>query len=97
MQIDTHTIANLARISLTEDEHVSFSKDIQAILSFIDTIQSLTVATQDPTKHSIGMAPLGTVRIDQHLVRPEEYGGEELVQQAPVYDTNFIKVKKILN
>lgn len=97
MLIDTHNIANLARISLTEDEHVSYGKDIESILSFIDTIQSLSVTSTDVTGHSLGMAPVGVTREDIEISRLGEYSQTEIVSQAPVHDQNFIKVKKILS
>lgn len=96
MLIDTHNIANLARISLTEDEHVSYNTDIQSILSFIDTIQSLSVSASDTAKHSLGKAPVGTVRLDKEMSRSGENTPIELVAQAPASEHNYVKVKKIL-
>lgn len=97
MRIDTHNIANLARISLTEDEHVSYNTDIESILSFIDTIQSLSVSSSDGEKHSVGMAPVGTSRVDTVMLHEGEYSPVEIVAQAPTHQDNAIKVKKILN
>ena len=96
MLINTHNIANLARISLTEDEHVSYNKDIQSILAFIDTIQSLSVVATDSTKHSLGLAPIDVTRIDQEVLRSGEKTPVEIVAQAPASENNYIKVKKIL-
>jgi aspartyl/glutamyl-tRNA(Asn/Gln) amidotransferase C subunit len=95
MLIHTHNIANLARISLTEDEHVSFNKDIESILSFIDIIQSLSVSKQDH-EHNTGMAPVGVVRLDSEVIRVEEYTSTQIVSQAPASLNNSVKVKKIL-
>lgn len=96
MRIDTHHIANLARISLTEDEHVSYNKDIESILSFIDTIQSLSISSSDEKKHSVGMAPVDVVRQDQVVYRKGENTPAEIVSQSPSHEDNAIKVKKIL-
>jgi aspartyl/glutamyl-tRNA(Asn/Gln) amidotransferase C subunit len=96
MRIDTHNIANLARISLTEYEHVSYGKDIESILTFIDTIQSLSVLSSDTESHSIGMAPIDVVRQDQVVSRASEYAPVEIVSQAPSHEGNAVKVKKIL-
>ncbi len=95
MLIHTHNIANLARISLTEDEHVSFTQDIESILSFIDTIQALSVSKHDH-EHSLGMAPVGVVRVDEVVRRDGEYKAEEIVAQAPAFENNSVKVKQIL-
>jgi aspartyl/glutamyl-tRNA(Asn/Gln) amidotransferase C subunit len=95
MLIDTHNIANLARISLSEDEHISYSKDIQSILSFIDTIQSLSVSSVEDT-HSLGMAPVGVVRVDKEVLRSQEKNPVDIVMQAPVSEDNYVKVRKIL-
>jgi len=97
MRIDTHNIANLARISLTEDEHVSYNTDIESILSFIDTIQSLSVSSSDETTHSVGLAPVGVSRADVVTAREGEYAPTEIVAQAPNSEDNAVKVKKILN
>lgn len=97
MLIDTHAIANLARISLTEDEHVSFSKDIESILSFIHTIQSLSVSSEKRQSQSEGFAPVGITRLDQEVIRSGQATATEIVEQAPTHEHNFIKVKKILN
>jgi aspartyl/glutamyl-tRNA(Asn/Gln) amidotransferase C subunit len=96
MPIDTHNIANLARISLTEDEHVSYTKDIQSILSFIDTIQSLSVTRTDAEKHSLGFAPIDVIRVDTEVLRPEEKSPVDIIMQAPASENNYVKVKKII-
>lgn len=96
MLINTHNIANLARISLTEDEHVSFTKDIESILSFIDNIQSLSVSTKD-YEHNLGMAPVGVVRNDMEIIREGEFSTTQIIDQSPDSENNFVKVKKIIN
>lgn len=96
MLINTHDVAGLARISLTEDEHTKYGKDIESILTFIDTIQTLTVA-EDNATHSIGMAPVGVLRIDQEVRRDGEFTASEIAEQAPEHGNGYVKVKKILN
>ncbi len=96
MLINTHDVAGLARISLTEDEHAKYSKDIESILTFIDTIQTLSVA-DDNAEHSIGMAPVGVLRIDEEVIRESEYSASHIVTQAPESGNGYVKVKKILN
>lgn len=96
MLIQTHDIAELARISLTEDEHATFAKDIESILTFIDTIQTLTVA-EDTVSHSIGMAPVGVLRVDTEVRRDGEFSPLQIVAQAPETGSGYVKVKKILN
>lgn len=96
MLINTHDVASLARISLTEEEHTAYAKDIESILAFIDTIQSLTVA-EEGVSASLGMAPVGGVREDVVVLRNEEYSASEIVGQAPEAGNGYVKVKKILN
>lgn len=96
MLIHTHDIANLARISLTEEEHIKYGKDIESILSFIDTIQTLTVAENDASQ-SVGMAPVGVLRADEVVIRSDEYDASQIVAQAPEHGNGYVKVKKILN
>ncbi len=96
MLINTHDLANLARISLTDAEHIQYGRDIESILAFIDTIQSLSVES-NTTTHSEGMPPVGVVRIDEAHVREGEFVASEIVAQAPENGSGFVKVKKILN
>ncbi|NTU71698.1 MAG: Asp-tRNA(Asn)/Glu-tRNA(Gln) amidotransferase subunit GatC [Coriobacteriia bacterium] len=46
-------VAMLARLALTDDEVVSLQGDLNSILSHIDTIQQLDLASVAPTAHAI--------------------------------------------
>jgi aspartyl/glutamyl-tRNA(Asn/Gln) amidotransferase C subunit len=96
MLINTHDLANLARISLTEEEHTAYAKDIESILQFIDTIQSLSI-TNTGALQSTGMAPVDVVREDRDMRLDGQFSAAEIVAEAPETEVGFIKVKKILN
>ena len=96
MLINTRDISNLARISLTDAEHLLYGQDISSILEFIDTIKSLSLG-EDFGFQSTGMAPIDVTRLDVSVSRSEEYASSDIAAQAPSVNGNFIKVKKILN
>lgn len=91
---ETQNLALLARLMLTEQEHVAFKKDIESILGFIDTIQD--VAAANTPLQQVGFAPVGGVRVDVITEVPESASAQAIVEQSPAHADNFIKVKKII-
>jgi aspartyl/glutamyl-tRNA(Asn/Gln) amidotransferase C subunit len=93
MHIDTHHIAKLARISLTENEHVAFTQYIGNIVYFIDTIESVAVSQKKVTD----LHPDNTVREDVAVIKNNNYASIEVLEQSPIHRDNYVQVKKILN
>lgn len=91
---ETRELGLLARLKLTDEEHVVFKKDIESILGFIDTIQDVSEAHTNLEQS--GFAPLGGMRADVVTTVSSASSAEEIVEQAPTHANNFIKVKKIL-
>lgn len=90
---ETKSLANLARLSLTDKEHAEYKKDIENILGFIDTIKDVT--TKDTELTQVGFAPVGVSREDS--VMPIDSAlPKKLVNQSPKNANNSIKVKKII-
>jgi aspartyl/glutamyl-tRNA(Asn/Gln) amidotransferase C subunit len=90
---ETKNLAMLARLGLTDAEHVSFKKDIESILGFIDTIQDVSANTP---LQQVGFAPIGGVRDDAIVPVEGSFSAQEIVSQSPSHADNAVKVKKIL-
>jgi aspartyl-tRNA(Asn)/glutamyl-tRNA(Gln) amidotransferase subunit C len=88
-------LADLARLSITEEEVAFYQKDIEAILGFIDTIQEVSVSEGGLT--SEGFAPVGYIRTDEVYTVPGGVSASVLIHAAPLHTDNAVKVKKILN
>lgn len=90
---DIKNIANLARISLTQDEVTGFTKDIQSIVGFIDMVNDTQVS--DDLLKQEGFAPLNKIRQDKDM-KTDYMTPQDIVEQAPNHQDNAVKVKKII-
>lgn len=52
-QIDVAYIANLARITLTEEETAAFSQDLDKVLAYVAKLESYDVTDIDPMNHPL--------------------------------------------
>ena len=86
-------LADLARVALSDEDVATLQKDITSILSYVDTIQK--VSLPEIPSSSAYLAIENVMREDAN---PHESGvyTEELLSQAPRRQGNYIKVKKIL-
>lgn len=86
-------LARLARIAITDEEAAALQPGINDIIGYVGAINELT-AEHDITKK------VGPVH---NVLRPDEQTNEagahteDLLQEAPVRDGRYVKVKKILN
>ncbi len=86
-------LAELARLALTDEEVAKMQKDIESILSYVGTIQQVTLsASDDPSPH---LALENVMREDDEPEAGNTYT-EDLLNQAPRREGRFVKVKKIL-
>lgn len=92
-QSDITNLANLSRISLTEDETSKFTKDLQSIVSMIDVVNNTEVS--DDLLKQDGFAPIDTIREDKKK-EADYMTPQEIVAGAPSHQDNSIKVKKII-
>jgi aspartyl-tRNA(Asn)/glutamyl-tRNA(Gln) amidotransferase subunit C len=86
--IDVQKLADLARLSVPEDEQKSLTKDLDAILGFIDQIQS-----RDASVVSVTPDKLNVFRED--IIAPVS-SAYDLVEAAPSHQDRFVKVPKII-
>ena len=87
---DVATLAHLSRIEMTEAEQAELLHDMQAILGYIEQIESLpiTIHTAEPMLHNV-------MRED---VAPHASGvyTDALISAAPASEAGFVKVTQTL-
>lgn len=87
---DVEHVAKLARLELTEDEKVKFSKQLGDILKYMDQLNEVNTTGVEPMNHPIDFS--NVLRDD---VVSYELSREELMANAPEVEQDFFKVPKI--
>lgn len=85
-------LAALARLRLSDAEVDKFTTEIEAILGYVEQLQTVDLEGLDPTYQVTGLT---------NVMRPDdiiEYGisPEELLKNAPATENGHIKVKRML-
>lgn len=89
---DVLKLAQLSRLHLTDEEIERFQKEIEAILGYVEQLQSVDVSLE-PTYQVTGL---------ENVTRPDkvvDYGAspEDLLKNAPATEEGHIKVKRMLS
>lgn len=88
-------LADLAHLSLTDEECDSFTAEIQTILTYAETIQSLDTEGVEPTSHALLEAGGGG-----EATRDDEprsgLAREEVLEAAPDDGDGLFKVPRVL-
>jgi len=89
---DVLNLARLAKLSLSEKEVSSFTKEISEILGYVEQLQSVDISGLEPTYQVTGLH--NVLRKDKVIA----YGAtpEQLLQNAPAVQDGQIKVKRVL-
>jgi aspartyl-tRNA(Asn)/glutamyl-tRNA(Gln) amidotransferase subunit C len=90
---DVLKLARLSKIKLTDDEVDKFTVELDAIVKYVEQIDSVDTSGLEPTDQVTGL---------KNVMRPDEitdYGEttSELLKNAPATEKNYIKVKRVLN
>jgi aspartyl-tRNA(Asn)/glutamyl-tRNA(Gln) amidotransferase subunit C len=89
---DIKNLASLARIELTEAEAENMTKDVDSILGYVgkinDAVSNDEVKKQTPLLRNV-------MRDDSVTHTPGEFT-EDILNNAPDREGNYLKVKKIL-
>ncbi len=84
-------VAKLARLDLDQEEISAFSRDLNSVLDYVDTLARLDTREVAPTSHALGSA---------NVWRDDEPKGEaapaSLLQNGPEREQRYFKVPKIL-
>ena len=89
---DIEKLAKLARINLTEEEKVSFLKEVDPILGYVAQLKEITSTVSDKKK-------AGEHR---NIIREDSdptlsgVSTEAIVADMPESQNNYLKVKKIM-
>lgn len=85
-------IAKLARIGLTEQEKEKMTKELGAILTYVEKLNEVDTAGVEPTAQVTGLE--NVMRKDE--AKPWWDGNPfDLVEAAPEQERGFVKVKEV--
>lgn len=89
---DVLKLARLSRLHLTDEEIEQFTKEISAILGYVEQLQSVDLKDLKPTNQVTGLT---------NVLRPDEvksYGAtqKDLLKNLPAEHKGHIKVKRML-
>lgn len=90
--VNIRALAELARIEITESEEKALEKEIPAILSFVETIQSVAA---EGDEEPVAPAHHNVMRDDS---APHANGAhtDVLLKAMPQREGNYLKVKQVI-
>jgi len=86
--IDIQKLADLARLAVSEEEKDGLVKDLEAIIGFVDQVQSRDVSATVSSVDKINI-------FREDVVAPIETA-YNLVEAAPSHQDGFVKVPKVI-
>ncbi len=89
---DVLHLAQLARISLSEDEVTEFSEELSAILQYVEQLSNADVRGLEPTNQVTGLA--NVTREDE--VKSYGYNPADLLKNVPQMQSGQLKVKRMI-
>lgn len=89
---DVLKLARLARLQLSEEELQRYSKELSAILKYVEQLSDVDTKGLEPTSQVTGLTDV--MREDEVI----DYGinQEALLKNLPSHEKNYIKVKRVL-
>jgi len=85
-------IVKLSRLGITDAEKESFSKDLSAILGFVEQLNEVDVSGVSPTSHAAGI--VNAMRDDAMNQYDKQ---KDLIAAAPAKKENLVKVKAVFD
>lgn len=89
---DVLKLARLARLDLTDEEIEQYSKELTAILQYVEQLQAVDVTGLEPTNQVTGLT--NVTRKDE--VINYGYAPKELLKNVPEVLDDHIKVKRMI-
>ncbi len=86
-------IAELARIKLTEKEKDKITKELGAILGYIDKLKEVNTEGVEPIAHITGLTDV--FRKDDSPREPDPENIKHLMEQAPSEKSGYVRVKNV--
>lgn len=87
---DVEHVAKLARLELTEEEKVKFSKQLGDILKYVEQMNEVDTTNVEPMSHAVPV-----VNVMREDVVVSEQTKVELMANAPFKEDGFFRVPKI--
>jgi aspartyl-tRNA(Asn)/glutamyl-tRNA(Gln) amidotransferase subunit C len=89
---DVLKLAQLSRLSLTDDEITEYSEELSEILQYVEQLQQIDVSDLEPTNQVSGLT--NVTRNDELI----DYGYEplSLLTNVPDVQDNQVKVKRMI-
>lgn len=84
-------IAELARLSFTEEEYIQFTGEMNSILEYINKLNELDTTGVEPMSH-----PAVGVNFMREDERKPSVTAEEALKNAPAREENFFSVPKVI-
>jgi aspartyl-tRNA(Asn)/glutamyl-tRNA(Gln) amidotransferase subunit C len=88
---DVRYIATLARLELTPEEEARMVLDLQAILSYMETLNEIDTEGVPPMAHVMDLANVTRPDVPQSRIRREE-----ALRRAPDADGTYFRVPKVI-
>lgn len=83
-------LANLARLSLTEEERERFAGELSSILGYVEKLETANTDTVEPTSHAAGVEnALREDRVSKFAHR------EDLLRQVPKKREGLVQVPAV--
>ncbi len=89
---DILKLAALSRLELTEDEVVEYSRELSAVLKYVEQLHTVDVAGLKPTNQVTGLT--NVTRDDQ--IYDYGYVAKDLLRNVPDVQKDQIKVKRMI-
>ena len=89
--IDVNYVANLARLNLSKEEAVTFQRQIEDILGYINKLEELNIDDIEPAVHAVPV--FDRIRED---VTKESLERDAFLNIAPSVSNNQLKVPKVI-
>jgi len=84
-------IAHLARLRLTEDETEAMTRELDAVIAYVDRLAELDTGEVEPTAHAASV--MNVFRDD---VPADSLSADDALGNAPARDGSFFKVPKVI-
>ncbi|CAN5170769.1 Asp-tRNA(Asn)/Glu-tRNA(Gln) amidotransferase subunit GatC [soil metagenome] len=89
---DILKLAALARLNLTDDEVEEYSRELSAILQYVEQLQTVDVDGLLPTNQVTGLT--NVTRDD--VIQDYGYDAKDLLKNVPSVQNDQIKVKRMI-
>jgi len=89
---DVLKLAQLARLDLSDDEIEEYSRELTAILHYVEQLQGVDINGLNPTNQVTGLT--NVTRKDE--VKDYGYNSKDLLKNLPAIEAEQIKVKRMI-